>query len=56
MFVFGRLAYRVACGKVSGNTWRVLLRKGQLHRMMRFAGLSLTSFVDPDKVLSLALR
>jgi hypothetical protein len=65
----GRLAYRVWCGKVRGqglwprslakvcgSAWRAFrYDENWLHRKTRLPRLSLTSIVDPDKVLQLAL-
>jgi hypothetical protein len=58
----GRLAHRVWCGKVGGQgllAMRIALftaTKRWLHRKTRLPGPSLTSIVDPDRVLQLAPR
>jgi hypothetical protein len=53
----GRLAYRVWCGKVRGNRRRALRNDEMVAASQtRLQRLSLTSIVDPDKVLPLLLR
>ena len=53
----GRLAHRVFCGKRGDDTPPgCVLRKANSIAKTRATGLSLTSFIDPDKVLSLVLR
>jgi hypothetical protein len=57
MLDIGRLAYRNRCGKIRGNLGRAPRYDEKLVASHDASGeASLTSIVDPDKVLQLALR
>jgi hypothetical protein len=57
MLDIGRLVYRNWCGKICGNLRRAPHYDEKLVASQGASGgVSLTSIVDPDKVLQLALR